>query len=110
MGRNPSVLVRDEPPSIPPDANTLEGFRRWSSGESFPEKGRIDFLDGELDIDMSPEDRVLASGGMLNGASLTKTDGFLPIVRHLLAAIVSREERIGARHGSRRRARDLVVS
>jgi len=62
MGRNPSVLVRGAPLSIPPDANTLEGFRRWSSGESFPEKGRIDFLDGELDIDVSPED-IYTHGG-----------------------------------------------
>ena len=55
MSRNPSLWVR-EPLRIPPDASTLEGFRRWSSSESFPEKGRIDFLDGELEVDLSPED------------------------------------------------------
>ncbi len=47
---------------VPPDAGTLEGFRRWSSSESFPEKGRIDFLDGELEIDLSPED-IYTHGG-----------------------------------------------
>ncbi|HYL05048.1 MAG TPA: Uma2 family endonuclease [Thermoanaerobaculia bacterium] len=52
--RNPSLPVR-EPLRVPPDAGTLEGFRRWSSSESFPEKGRIDFLDGELEVDLSPE-------------------------------------------------------
>jgi Uma2 family endonuclease len=61
MGRNPSSLVR-EPLRIPPDAGTLEGFRRWSSGESFPEKGRIDFLDGEVEVDLSPED-IYTHGG-----------------------------------------------
>jgi len=61
MSRNPSLLVR-EPPCIPADAGTLEGFRRWSSSESFPEKGRIDFLDGELEVDLSPED-IYTHGG-----------------------------------------------
>jgi Uma2 family endonuclease len=40
---------------IPAGAHALEGFRRWTWSESFPEKGRIDFLDGELEIDLSPE-------------------------------------------------------
>lgn len=61
MARNPSLLVR-EPLCIPPDAGTLEGFRRWSSSESFPEKGRIDFLDGELEVDLSPEDIYMHGG------------------------------------------------
>jgi len=61
MPRNPSLSVR-EPLCIPPDAGTLEGFRRWSSSESFPEKGRIDFLDGELEVDLSPED-IYTHGG-----------------------------------------------
>jgi Uma2 family endonuclease len=59
--RNPSVQVR-EPLRIPPDAGTLEGFRRWSSSKTFPEKGRIDFLDGELEVDLSPED-IYTHGG-----------------------------------------------
>jgi Uma2 family endonuclease len=41
---------------IPANATTLEGFRRWSWSRSFPEKGRIDFLDGDLEVDLSPED------------------------------------------------------
>jgi Uma2 family endonuclease len=54
MEWNPSVRVEDTL-RIPPGARTLEGFRRWSWSESFPERGRIDFLDGELEIDLSPE-------------------------------------------------------
>jgi Uma2 family endonuclease len=61
MIRNPSIQVRG-PLRVPADAGTLEGFRRWSSGESFPEKGRIDFLDGELEVDLSPEDIYLHGG------------------------------------------------
>jgi Uma2 family endonuclease len=40
---------------IPRGAGTLEGFRRWSTSRSFPEKGRIDFLNGALEIDLSAE-------------------------------------------------------
>jgi Uma2 family endonuclease len=40
---------------IPPEAGTLEGFRRWTWSDSFPERGRIDFLAGELEIDLTPE-------------------------------------------------------
>src|ERR1700739_2923827 len=63
MRWNPSVSTaglgpggsRLEEFQIPPGAGTLEGVRRWSWSESFPEPGRIDFLDGELEIDLSPE-------------------------------------------------------
>jgi Uma2 family endonuclease len=55
-------MIPREPLCIPPDAGTLEGFRRWSSSDSFPEKGRIDFLDGELAVDLSPEDIYMHGG------------------------------------------------
>jgi len=53
MDWNPSIGV--ETLRIPPGVGTLEGFRRWTSSECFPDHGRIDFLAGELEIDMSPE-------------------------------------------------------
>lgn len=62
MARNPSLVMREPPLCIPPDAGTLDGFRRWSSSESFPERGRIDFLDGELEVDLSPEDIYMHGG------------------------------------------------
>jgi Uma2 family endonuclease len=58
MSRNPSLKDR-EALRIPPDAHTLEGFRRWTCDRSFPDKGRIDFLDGELEVDLSPENIYL---------------------------------------------------
>jgi Uma2 family endonuclease len=53
MDWNPSIGV--ETLRIPPGVGTLEGFRRWTSSECFPEHGRIDFLAGELEIDLSGE-------------------------------------------------------
>jgi Uma2 family endonuclease len=42
--------------SIPATARSLEGFRRWCQSDDFPEVGRIDFLVGDLEVDMSAED------------------------------------------------------
>lgn len=42
--------------SIPAGSQDLEGFRRWARSERFPERGRIDYLEGDIHVDMSPED------------------------------------------------------
>jgi Uma2 family endonuclease len=42
--------------SIPAEAGTLEGFTRWVRSDRFPERCRIDFLRGTVEVDMSPED------------------------------------------------------
>lgn len=41
---------------IPAEARSLQGFRHWVHSDRFPEQGRIDYLSGDLEIDMSPED------------------------------------------------------
>ncbi len=41
---------------IPATAHLLEGFRDWSRSDEFPESGRIDYLAGEVEAEMSPED------------------------------------------------------
>jgi Uma2 family endonuclease len=41
---------------IPSGISTLQRFRDWAQSESFPETGRIDWVAGRLEIDMSPED------------------------------------------------------
>ncbi len=50
-----TVLVQDAL-CIPAEAHCLEGFRRWAQTGDFPEQGRIDFLNGDIEVDMSPED------------------------------------------------------
>lgn len=54
MARRYEIMYEENLP-IPPDAYTLEGFWRWLESDEFPESGRIDFLDGEIAVDMSPE-------------------------------------------------------
>lgn len=50
------AIIADENLRIPEDASTYDGFLRWSESDEFPETGRIDYLGGEIDVDMSPED------------------------------------------------------
>jgi len=46
----------DDTLHIPAAAHDLAGFREWACSDDFPERGRIDFLAGELEVDMSPEE------------------------------------------------------
>jgi Uma2 family endonuclease len=41
---------------IPDSARTLSGFRAWVKDDSFPEKLRVAFIDGEIFLDVSNEE------------------------------------------------------
>ncbi len=41
---------------VPPSVFTLSGFRSWALSDACPEGGKVCFLAGEVDIDMSPEE------------------------------------------------------
>src|SRR5436305_14472180 len=56
MARRHAVLIEENHLRIPADAFTFEGFQRWGESGDFPDTGRIDYLQGEIDVDMSPED------------------------------------------------------
>jgi Uma2 family endonuclease len=45
-----------ENPQIPLGALSFDGFRAWAQSDSFPDTGRIDFLSGEIEMALSPED------------------------------------------------------
>lgn len=50
------AVVFEERLRVPAGVHTLGAFRRWAFSEEFPEDGRIDFLDGDVEVEMSPED------------------------------------------------------
>lgn len=52
----PVIVVQPEGVEIPAGIVDLAGFRRWVHSETFPERGRIDWLNGRMEVDMSPED------------------------------------------------------
>jgi Uma2 family endonuclease len=41
---------------IPAGVESIAHFRQWARSDRFPESGRIDFVDGAIEVDMSPED------------------------------------------------------
>jgi Uma2 family endonuclease len=66
----------DESIRIPRQARDLAGFRAWAVSPRFPRRGRIDFLAGDLEVDMSPEE--------LHTHGLTKSE--IGSALHLLVA------------------------
>ncbi len=51
-----STVVFEEQVEIPLNLQSLAEFRRWALSDGFPQRGRIDFLAGRIEVDMSPED------------------------------------------------------
>lgn len=49
-----SILIEDEV-EIPMGIDSLSAFRLWAASEAFPSMGRIDFVDGRIEVDMSPD-------------------------------------------------------
>jgi Uma2 family endonuclease len=50
---------------IPAETGDFAVFRRWALSDDFPRTGRIDYLEGTIEVDMSPEE--LQSHGSLKG-------------------------------------------
>jgi Uma2 family endonuclease len=46
-----------------PFVASLEAFRKWARSDDFPDRGRIDYLAGRIEVDMSPED-YYSHGGL----------------------------------------------
>ena len=51
-----TTLVLEGQIEIPLDLRSLADFRRWATSDEFPERGRIDYVAGRIEVDMSPEE------------------------------------------------------
>jgi Uma2 family endonuclease len=58
---------------VPPDIRDLDSFRRWARSSACPEKGRFEFIGGEVQVDLSPE--PLWSHNQVRGACLATLHG-----------------------------------
>jgi Uma2 family endonuclease len=72
------AVIPDDHWLIPPEAFTFEGFQRWLDSGGFPETERIDFLAGQVETEMSPEDLhthsvVKTAIGLILGALIYET-------------------------------------
>lgn len=51
-----TTVVFEEQVEIPLNLTSLADFRRWAMSDDFPDRGRIDYVAGRIEVDMSPED------------------------------------------------------
>lgn len=51
-----TTVVFEDRFEVPLSVRSLADFRRWALSAEFPETGRIDFIDGRIEVDMAPED------------------------------------------------------
>jgi Putative restriction endonuclease len=52
----PGGIVFDDRLRIPADVFELERFRAWAHSDAFPENGKVSYLSGEIEVEMSPEE------------------------------------------------------
>jgi Uma2 family endonuclease len=50
------AVVLDDGLRIPASVHSIARFREWAHSAAFPERGRIDYLGGDVEVDLSPED------------------------------------------------------
>lgn len=56
-------ILFEEQIEVPLTLRSLADFRRWALSDEFPEAGRIDFIDGRIEVDMAPEE-FFSHGGV----------------------------------------------
>ncbi len=56
LAQGPVIDLQADGIEIPPGILNLERFHLWAHSDCFPERGRIDWVGGRLEVDMSPED------------------------------------------------------
>jgi len=103
MAREHAVLI-EESLRIPADALSFEGFRKWIHTPEFPETGRIDYLAGDIEIDMSPED--LHTHGIVKVAI---TLGLGPVTESEIGEIFVDRTRVSSRFATLSVEPDVVV-
>jgi len=58
-----SAVIIEEQIVVPMNLASLADFRRWATSDVFPERGRIDYVGGMVEVDMSPEE-IISHGGL----------------------------------------------
>lgn len=51
-----TTVVFEGQVEVPLDLRSLADFRRWATSDEFPQRGRIDYVTGRIEVDMSPEE------------------------------------------------------
>ncbi|MCY3021390.1 MAG: Uma2 family endonuclease [Planctomycetota bacterium] len=64
------IVVLEPDVVIPSGIETLADFRRWATADDFPERGRVDYIAGQIEVDMSPN--RITSHGLAYAAIITE--------------------------------------
>lgn len=51
-----STILFEEKLEVPAGIQSLEEFRQWTRCDSFPERGRIDYIHGNIEVDMQAQE------------------------------------------------------
>ena len=49
-------VIFEERIEVPLDLRSLAEFRRWAFSDDFPQRARIDYINGRVEVDISPEE------------------------------------------------------
>ena len=98
-----TVLFEDQV-EIPGNVATLTAFRHWSLSESFPKRGRIDWVGSQIEVDRSPED--LFTHGTLKTAIVAS---LWPLARRKGYNLFTGETRISSIVGNLSTEPDVVA-
>ena len=98
-----TVPVEDQI-KIPGNVATLTAFRHWSLSESFPKRGRIDWVGSQIEVDRSPED--LFTHGTLKTAIVAS---LWPLARRKGYNLFTGETRISSIVGNLSTEPDVVA-
>ena len=74
-----STIVIQESVRIPERVVDLDSFRQWAQSDEFPERGRFSYLNGEVWVDMSPEE--LLRHNLVKGEYAIVLGGMMKTVR-----------------------------
>jgi len=89
---------------MPLAVQTLAAFRAWALSDDFPESGRIDYIAGRIDIDMSPEKFI--SHGRLKTAMIRSLEEWVD--EQSLGYLVADSTRVSSVSGQVSSEPDLV--
>lgn len=75
-----SITFHDEFQDVVlPPVDSLAGFRQWAASNEFPERGRIDFIAGRIEVDMAAEE--LSAHGSVKIAIIYSLEGLVRATR-----------------------------
>ena len=93
MGQKMVAIKIYELGEIPAGIETFEDFRRWSLSDEFPQRGRIDFINGHIEVDMAP-DRINTHSVIVSAIVATLWNF---VDRHGLGQVLGSQTRIASR-------------